>query len=171
MRYRPLVILVPLLGIVGAPGCASSIKDSQMRVVTAPPAAVRSIAIEVNTDVPDLSAVPEAARYVEEYRAHLRACLRDEFAALGYQVDAGGLVVKATITKLHFGDTAANVTFGLGIGKDTIDVGVELSDAAGAPYMTFAVHGAAVDKRYSDLHGVTRGVAKKIAEDVKRASR
>lgn len=161
MRARLCIVLLPVLALLGAPGCASSVKSSQMRVISAPPATVREIAIEVDTQ----------AAGTEREQAALRTGLRDAFAALGYQVESGDLVLKATITKLHLGDTAANVTHGLGIGKDTIDVSVALSDSTGAPCVTFLVHGAAIDKRYSDLDGVIRDVAKKIAEEVKRASK
>lgn len=142
-------------------GCASSVKGSQMRIIAAPPATARTIAIEVDSQVPG----------VEQDQATLSAALRREFAALGYQVDSAPLALKATITKLHRGNSAANVTLGLGIGKDTIDVSVALSEANTAPYMTFLVHGAAIDKRYSDLGTVIGDVAKKIAEEVKRASK
>ena len=161
MRARPWIVVLPVLALLGAAWCASSITSSQMRVISAPPAAVGAIAIEVDTELP----------YIEGYQASLRRDLRDAFAALGYRVDSGDLVLKVTITKLHLGDTAANVTLGLGIGKDTIDVNVALSDSTGAPRMTFLVHGAAIDKRYADLDGVIRGVARNIAEEVKRASR
>ena len=161
MRANPWIVLLPALALLGAPGCASSIKSSQVRVIAAPPAAARAIAIEVDTELP----------YIEEYQASLRRDLQDEFAALGYRVGSGDLALKATITKLHLGDTAANVTLGLGIGKDTIDVSVALSDSTHAPRMTFVVHGAAIDKRYVDLNGVISGVARKVAEEVKRASK
>jgi hypothetical protein len=92
-----------------------------MRVISAPPASARAIAIEVDTQVPG----------IERDEAALRTGLRNEFATLGYQVDSGDLVLKATITKLHRGDTSANVTFGLGIGSDTIDVSVAHGDSRG----------------------------------------
>jgi hypothetical protein len=162
MLHRFLrIVPTRLLVVTFLAGCTSTISESQMRVSNAPPASVRALTIKVESLVPD----------TEGDQATLLAALRHEFAALGYQVDSGDLIVKATVTRLDRGSTAANVFLGLGIGSDSIDVRVEVTDSSGKRYMDFLDQGSVLDKRYSDMNGVIKGIAKRIAADIQQASR
>ena len=125
----------------------------------AAPAGARSVSVIVDGVVPDIDAAQSA----------LRAALLREFAARGFRTDGGEMAVRVTVTKHTKGSPIANAMVGFGYASDDIDVRVELSDAGGAPYGSFVVRGRALDKRYSDIYGVVREMAKKIVLEVRRS--
>ena len=106
--------------------CASSISNSQMRVVSAPPAAAGAVAIEVDTALPN----------IEDYRASLQRDLRDAFAALGYRLDAEDVlarIARMAVTEWsykdqapsirHIGPTAQDFRAAFGLGEDPLRIG------------------------------------------------
>lgn len=148
------------LVVVFLAGCALTIRDSEMSITNAPPANSQAILITVETPVPNIQG--------DQYT--LLVALRKEFTASGYRLESGGLILRATITRLHRGNNMLNLLLQLGLGSDVIDVRVEVSDTNGTSYMTFLVRGEVLDKRYAEMSEVIRGIATRIAADIKQAS-
>ncbi len=134
-------------------GCASNTSVSQLAVTRAPSATVRRLSLRVD----------ETANNDRGEATTLRNGLRRELGGAGYELVEGGNVLLATIVRKDRGSSLVN-TQGLGMGRDDVSVVVQLKDPAGALLVSFQVDGAALDKRYTDLHEV-------LAEDVPRAIR
>lgn len=160
-RFAALRIVALLGSCLFATACTSTANVRNVAVASPPPATTR-LAVSV-----------EPAEMFERGEATtLQNGLVREFRSAGYVLGDGGFTVHARIIGVSRGSTIANATVGMGIGRDSADVAVEVEDAEGKRLMSFTVHGEALDKRYTDLHDVlAEDVPEKIREQLQLASR
>ena len=85
----------------------------------------------------------------------------------GYRIAENGLELRARIKNLVRGNTFANAFIGMGVGKDAVEVEVELRGKAKELLMSFAVKSEILDKRYDNLNAVlTETLPAKVVKQV-----
>ncbi len=85
----------------------------------------------------------------------------------GYRIAENGLELRARIKNLVRGNTFANAFIGLGVGKDAVEVEVELRGKAKELLMSFTVKSEILDKRYDNLNTVlTETLPSKVVKQI-----
>jgi hypothetical protein len=151
-HFRFLFSLLVLSAVVGC----TTMEVEQLKVMAARPD-TRDLTIQV-----DKNAFNDAGEAVA-----LENGLKRQFANSGYRIAENGSQLRARIKSLVRGNTFANAFIGMGVGKDAIEVEVELRGKAKELLMSFVVKSEILDKRYDDLNTVlTETLPAKVVKQI-----
>lgn len=153
MRYLSLLLSLLILSAIS--GC-TTMEVEKLIVKSARPD-TRDLNIKV-----DKNSFNDAGEAVA-----LENGLRRQFVIGGYRVIEDGLELRARIKNLVRGNTLANVFIGMGVGRDAVEVEVELRGKANEILLSFTVKSEVMDKRYADLNTVlTETLPAKVVKQV-----
>lgn len=151
-----------LLACLAVTACSSTTSVRGLTIASAPPAAIKRIAIVVD----------QTTNNEQGEASALQTGLLREFRGAGYEIGDGGLSVRAKIIMKERGSTLGNVMVGMGVGSDEAEALVEVTDSSGNLLIAFTVNGEALDKRYTSLHEVIANqIPRKIRKQLQDASR